>query len=47
LLTGNSPTFDNNTILMKANKTLMFEPIPMEFLRANTKNPQVLVTLDD
>lgn len=45
-LTGNSPDYSNNTILMPANKTLMFEPIPLEFLRTNTKTPQVLVTLD-
>ena len=36
MLTGNNPTFNNNTILMQANKTLMFEPIPLEFIRANT-----------
>ena len=44
-LTGNSPTF-NNTVLVQAGKTLMFEPIPLEFLHTYTESPQVLVTID-
>jgi hypothetical protein len=44
-LTGNSLTF-NNTILMQANQTLMFEPVPLEFLSSKTVNPQVLVVID-
>ena len=44
-LTGNSPTY-NSTVLVEAGTSLMFEPIPLEFLRTYTTSPQVLVTVD-
>lgn len=31
---------------MQANQTLMFEPVPLEFLSSKTVNPQVLVVID-
>ena len=44
-LTGNNPTF-NNTILVQAGQSLIYEPVPLEFLRTYTQSPQVLVKID-
>ena len=44
-ITGNSPV-DNSTVLRNFGETLMFEPVPLEFLRAQTTVPQLLVSID-
>lgn len=44
-ITGND-LMANDTVLQNFGETLMFEPIPLEFLRSDAQAPQVLVTID-